>query len=863
MHSPYSPALPPDLAHTLRTAHMYRQGGRLAEAEALCRNALALYPRQPDLLAQLGGLLMQKGDLQAALPLLEEARKTAPGQAQHWLTATQCLLGLGRAKEAKKLISEAIRKGLRHPLADELLRQASGNSGSKTGKNLPLGEALRQLDALFRAGRHAEVERLGRELADRHPKAFEAWYLLGLAALAQGRVQEAVQPFKRAVELNPGMAPAQFNLGFALEKLGRMDEALEAYRRTLACDPRLPDAHNNLGNVLQKLKRHEEALAAYKQAIALRPQNAGYRMNQGEALRDLGRLDEAVAAYQAALGINPAMVDACVNLSLALYLLGRYEESLAASQRVAEACPDSWEAYQNLGHALSQLKRHEEAVAAYRHAAGMSPDDAALHKELGQALQESGQYEAALASLRRALELRPDSDSILNLLAAALLDSGRYNEAIETYRRGLALNSDGFYIHSNIVLTLNYQAGGAPEMLLAEARAFGEKAASKAVPFVRHDNPPIPDRRLRVGLVSGDLGRHPVGYFLQNVLESIDPDRLELFAYATAERKDALNERLRRSILHWRDASQQKMDDKALAQQIRADGIDILIDLAGHTAYNRLPVFAWKAAPVQVSWLGYLGTSGLAAMDYILADSWALPVGEEGQFIETPWRLPESYICFSPPDLPVEVGTLPALGEGCITFGCFNNLNKINDEVVACWAGLLQAVPDSRLYLKTKSLGAPEMREKLVESFGKYGIAHERLRLEGKIDSHEEHFRAYHQVDIALDPFPYPGITTTVEALWMGVPVLSLKGQRFISHQGETILRNVGLPQWIAADADDYVAKATVFANDLPALATLRAGLRPRLLASPLCDAPRFARNFEAALRGMWRKWCEEKGARN
>jgi len=531
------------------------------------------------------------------------------------------------------------------------------------------------------------------------------------------------------------------------------------------------------------------------------------------------------------------------------------------SQRVIEQRPDSFEAYQSMGHALQKLRRHAEAAEAYRRAAELRPDDALAHKDLGLALRDAGHYEAALSSLRRALELRPDYDLAINLIAGTLLDMGRIPEAIDTYREGLALDPDGvFGMHSNLLLTLNYQAGATSGALLAEARAFGEKAARKASPFVGHDNARDPDRRLRIGLVSGDLGQHPVGYFMQNVLEALDPDRLEVFAYATAERKDALNQRLRRAIPHWREADGAKLSDEALARQIRADGIDILIDLAGHTGHNRLPVFAWKPAPVQVSWLGYLGTTGLEAMDYILADAWALSAGEEAQFTETPWRLPESYICFSPPDSTVGVGPLPALDKGYITFGCFNNLNKITDGVVACWARVLQAVPNGRLYLKTKSLEVPEAREALLASFARFGIAPERLLIKGRFESHEAHFRAYHDVDIALDPFPYPGITTTVEALWTGVPALAMKGDRFISHQGETILHNVGLPQWIAADADDYVAKAAAFAGDIRALATLRDGLRERLLASPLCDAPRFAHNLEAAFRGMWRKWCEQQG---
>lgn len=854
-------ALPPDLEQTLHMVHEYRKGGRLAEAEALCRQRLVPYPRQPDLLGQLAELLMQKADFQSALPLLEQAREAVPGRAQYWLLQTQCLLALERNKEAKKIISEAIRLGLRHPLADELLKQARAEGKKKTEKPVSLGVALRELDALFRAGRHAKLEEVCRELRQRYPQAPQIPYLLGMAALAQGRPQDAVTPLAQAVKLDPAMAPAQFNLGFCLESLGRLDEALAAYRQTLAIAPQLADAHNNLGNVLQKLKRHEEALAAYESALALRPENPGFHRNRGDALRDLSRLDEAVLAYEKAIRSDPGQMEAYVNLALVLHLLGRYEASMEASQRAIERCPDYSEAYQNLGHALRELERHEEAAAAYRRAIEIKPNDSESHKELGVALKDSGNYGAALTSLRRALELQPDSEAIINLLAGALLDAGRHDEALETYRRGLALNPEGgFGMHSNLLLALNYQGGATPEVQLTEARAFGEKAARKAVPFAKHVNLPDPDRRLRIGLVSGDLGQHPVGFFLLNVLVNLDPDRLEVFAYATTHRKDAINERLRRSIPCWCDASPAKMDDKALANRIRSDGIDILIDLAGHTAKNRLPVFAWKPAPVQVSWLGYLGTTGLDAMDYVLADAWALLAGEEVQFTETPWRLPEAYICFSPPDVPVEVWPLAALDKGYVTFGCFNNLNKISEEVVACWARVLQAVPNARLYLKSKSLGAAEMRQKLMASFGRFGVSSERLVLGGTLASQEEHFRAYRQVDIALDPFPYPGITTTVEALWMGVPVLSLKGQRFISHQGETILHNVGLSEWVAADVDDYVAKAEAFAGDIKALAALHSGLRGKLLASPLCGAPRFAKNFEVALRGMWRKWCEGKG---
>lgn len=855
-----SSSLPPDLHPTMQMALEYRKGGRLIEAEALCRQMLARQPRQPDVLGLLADLLMSQGNCNAALPLLEQARECAPGNPQHWLLLTQCLLAMGRAKDAKKVISEAITNGLRHPLADELLRLARSGKPRRPDKPVPLGELLRQLEALLQAGRYAEAETLGREAQRRHAKSAQVVYWAGMAVLLQRRPGDAIPLLARAAELDRALAPAHYNLGFALESQERWEEALAAYRRAVAIAPNLADAHNNLGNVLQKLGRHEEALAAFERAGRLRPVDATLQLNRGNALVRLERLDDARLAYEAALKFNPALLDGYVRLALVLSRLERYEDIVPLLSRAIEQSPGSVEAHQSLGRALRKLRRHDEAVAAHRRAVELRPGDAQLHIDLGVALRDAGRYEAAFPALRRALELRPDDESALGWMGATLLDMGCVNEAIETYRRGLALKPDAFFLDSALLLSLNYQSDKTPAALLAEARAFGERVGRSAVPFKQHANAPEPDRRLRVGLVSGDFGDHPVGFFLKNVLCHVDPDRLELCVYETAGRKGTLNAFLRRMAPRWLDAKDVlKLDDEALASRIRADGIDILVDLAGHTAHNRLPVFAWRPAPVQVSWLGYLGTTGLDTMDYILADRAALPDDEEAQFTETPWRLPETYICFSPPEVPVVCNTLPASDNGYLTFGCFNNLNKIGDRVVSCWAKLLHAVPDARLYLKTKTLMAAEVRERLLARFARCGVASERLILDGQFANHEAHFRAYHQVDIALDPFPYPGITTTLEALWMGVPVLAMKGDRFISHQGEMILHNVGLPEWIADGEDDYVMKAMAFARDTQALAALRRGLRTRLETAPLCDAPRFARHLEEAFRGMWRQWCEKR----
>jgi predicted O-linked N-acetylglucosamine transferase (SPINDLY family) len=291
---------------------------------------------------------------------------------------------------------------------------------------------------------------------------------------------------------------------------------------------------------------------------------------------------------------------------------------------------------------------------------------------------------------------------------------------------------------------------------------------------------------------------------------------------------------------------------------VREDAIDILVDLSGHTGGNRLRLFARKPAPVQVTWLGYVATTGLQAMDYILCDRYLAPVNESDHFVEKPWYLPNTRLCFTPPQDEIVVGALPALTKGRVTFGCFNNLTKMNDAVVALWAQVLHAVPGSRLFLKSKQLNDPSLQRATLSRFAARGVAADRLALEGA-SSRAGYLAAYNRVDIALDPFPFTGGTTSVEGLWMGVPLITKRGDRFVAHQGESILHNVGLPEWIATDNDAYVAIAVARAADLSSLAALRVKLRSRLLASPLCDAPLFARNLEAAFRGMWQAYCSQE----
>jgi predicted O-linked N-acetylglucosamine transferase (SPINDLY family) len=371
-----------------------------------------------------------------------------------------------------------------------------------------------------------------------------------------------------------------------------------------------------------------------------------------------------------------------------------------------------------------------------------------------------------------------------------------------------------------------------------------------------HDNDHDSQRRLKVGFVSGDLRAHPVGFFVESVLAHLDPKALDIVLYPTYSQVDALTKRLQDLGFAWN--SLVGLSDERAAQRVREDAIDILVDLSGHTAHNRLMLFARKPAPVQVTWLGYSATTALQAMDYIFCDGYLAPADESHHFVEKPWYLPNTRLCFTPPQDEIAVGALPALTHGRVTFGCFNNLTKMNDAVVALWAQVLRAVPGSSLLLKAKQLNDPSLQQATLARFAVHGIGADRLALEGA-SSRAGYLAAYNRVDIALDPFPFTGVTTSVEGLWMGVPLITKRGDRFIAHQGESILHNVGLPEWIATDNDAYVAIAVARAADLSGLAALRATLRSRLLASPLCDAPLFARNLEAAFRGMWQAYCSQE----
>ena len=681
---------------------------------------------------------------------------------------------------------------------------------------------------------------------------------LGDVMARQGHWQAAEASCRQALSLQPGLAAAHLNLGNALKGLGRLNDAVASYRETVARSPHLAEGHTALGMALRQQGFVAEAVAHLNKSVVLRPDHAATHDQLGVALHAAGQTEAALGSLQRALVLQPRSAAAHFHLGNVLADLGRTDKAVRHYHDALALEPGHAEVQANLGVSLLALKQVVPAVAALRQAVALQPSHALTHSNLGNALMAQGLMHDALASHAQALALAPELGLVHRNLAHVLKAVGEPEAALAQLEQALALDPEHLAVHSEVMFVQQYlaQTPSRGEARLAAARRFGELAHRRARPFTSWANSPLPERCLRIGLLSADLRAHPVGYFVETVLAALSraaTGRVDILVYANQRENDAVSQRLRPCCSQWHTVVD--LDDTALANLIRNDKVDVLIDLSGHTLNNRLPVLAWKPAPVQLSWLGYCGSTGLSSVDALIADPWIVPENCTGEFIEPVVRLPQTFLCFTPPPFDLAAGPPPAHADGGIRFGCFNQLAKMNDEVVAVWAKVLQAVAGSRLLLQAQTLQDPAIGARVFDRFARNGIRPDRLSLQPAQDR-ASYLAAYRQVDIALDPFPYPGGTTTLEALWMGVPVLTLPGSSALSRQGFSILQNLGLGDWVAKDADEYVSLAVQHAADKMTLAALQHSLRERLLSSPLCDAPHFAGHLEQAVRALWRDWC-------
>jgi protein O-GlcNAc transferase len=568
-----------------------------------------------------------------------------------------------------------------------------------------------------------------------------------------------------------------------------------------------------------------------------------------------GRLQDAIRIYQSILREQPAHADSIHLLGVAFLQMGDAARALLLIDRAIALQPAVAAYHNNRGQALHRLARLDEAGAASRQAIALEPTLAEAHNNLGTYREAKGELAAAAVAYAEALRLRPGYAEAHTNLGNVLKEQGRVEAALLHFRRAVDLQPRVAALHSNLVLALHYQDGVSPTDLAAAhlraAAAYAESAPARGPALTTQE----PSRRLRVGYVSADLRNHSVARFIAPLLTRYDRSAFEVIAYSDTVVPDEVTAEFQRHTT-WRDIS--GCNDDGLVQLIRSDRIDILIDLIGHTSKPRLGAYAAKPAPVQITYLGYPNTTGLAAVDYRVVDARSDPVGTTDRFCtEMLWRLPVSAWCYrAPPSLPPprEAGS-----SGPITFGSFNTLAKLSDRTLGWWAAILRAVPDSRLLLKAKALNDESTRRVLAERFQRERISPERLVLRPWAQSMREHFDHYREVDVALDSFPYHGTTTTCEALWMGVPVVTLAGETHHSRVGASLLHQVGLDDCVAQHPDDYVRIAVELSQG-QRLAALRAELRQRMAGSSLCDEPRFVRDFESMLRSMWRAHCGEPG---
>ncbi|OGA49728.1 MAG: hypothetical protein A3G25_05310 [Betaproteobacteria bacterium RIFCSPLOWO2_12_FULL_63_13] len=650
-----------------------------------------------------------------------------------------------------------------------------------------------------------------------------------LALYRQGRLRETIEQGVALADRFPNEPFIPNIIGAANAAMGRFKEAVVSYNKALKLKPDYAEAHNNLGNALKNLGQLDDAAGSYRRALRIRPHYAKAYSNLGVAMSDLRQLDEAVASYRRALQIKPDLAEAHSNLGDALRDLGQLDDAVASYRRALQIKPDLAEAHSNLGHALSELGQLDDAVASCRRALQIRPDYAEAHNNLGNALRGLGQIDEAVASCRRALQIKPDyAHAYSNMLFAyAYSGSLEWQEYLE-------------------------QARG------WEKACFSHRArqAARRKSFVRL---PRSGRILRVGYVSGDYRQHAVSYFLESLFASHDRDRFEVFAYNTNSFTDEVTARIKHSVEHW--VSLVGISDTDALGRIETDAIDVLIDLSGHTAHNRLGLFARRAAPVQAHYLGYFASTGLTEMDYWIGDEVLTPPLHDAHFSECVWRLPRVRVAYHGQAAAPTPAWRPA-ADGTVWLGSFNNLGKLTPHTLALWARVLHALPEGRLLLKTKDLADATNRRRVLDTMAGHGIAPDRIELRDRSATPDwaAHMAYYSRLDIALDPVGgHSGVTTTCDALWMAVPVVALMGNSMASRTTASMLAAIGHPEWYAESDEEYVAKVVALAKDLDGRKAVRAVQRQQTAQSPLCDSVNLTKCLEQAYLQMFDRWQERQ----
>ena len=900
----------------IKKALTHQEAGRIQDARRLYLSVLQTEPRHPEANHGLGVLSVKQGKIDAALPFLTAALQANPREPLYWLSFAEALLLTGRTGDARTVLDKGIASGLSGPSVVALKRRlahlelyqraldhhkfgrlaeaeqlytailsddpvhveslhmigvlAFQTNRADLGIDL-IGQAIQIKDnvaafhsnlgnALAAAGRVADAIRSFERALELDPADPETHNGLALALQSQGQSNAAFTRLEAVLRINPNHVAAHNNIGNIFKSKGDAERAKEYYEKAVQLDPTYALAHNNIGSLLRDAGRHDEAIERYRQALSLAPDFAEAHYNLATTLMDVNNTEDALAHLERAIEIQPVFPDAQFSLGNYHERQGNLDEALRRYKSVIDAGIKTANAHNNTGAILLESGKPHQAMEHFAAALREDPNRSDAHNNLANALHKIGRVDPAILHYREALRLKPDYAEALSNLAGALKVQGKLAEAIEAYKAAITTKPNLITAHNNLLMLLGYSDHVPHSELVDQALLFNDCIAAPLLRTRAPSNSVDPDRRLRIGYVSGDFRDHAVSYFFEPLLAHHDHRQFEFFAYSTSHlEEDAVTERIKAGVDHWRNIP--RHSDDAAADLIESDAIDILVDLSGHMAANRLLVFARKPAPIQATWLGFTTTTGVKAIDYRISDSYTDPVGLTEHFnVETLWRLPGAFCCYQAPrSNPAAIDHPPRDDNGYVTFGCFNNFAKVNDRLLMRWAEILARIPNARLLLEIIGIDGEDFRRETEARLQRLGLPLDRVILEPR--KRENQFVLYNKIDIALDPFPFNGGTTTMDALWMGVPVVTLAGEYFTSRMGVTILTNTGLPDLIAATEDDYVEIAVGLATNPDRLRGTRHELRKRVTESRMMDHAAFARDMEEALRGMWRLWCEQQTA--
>jgi protein O-GlcNAc transferase len=862
------------------------KAGQSQEAHRLYAAILKVQPKHPDANHNTGLLTVGFGKIELALPFFKTALETNPSNAQFWYSHIVALIKLERLTDAKALLDQAKSKGIKGDDFDQLeqrLNDANKASAVKTDDAdayYNMGIALQEQSKLEEA-----IEAYNKALVLK-PDYADAYNNTGTILQEQGKMEEAIEAYNKVLSLKPDHAEAYYNMGIALQDQGKLEEAVNAYNNVLSIKPDYANAYNTMGMALQEQSKLEEAIEAYNKALEIKPDHVDAYNNMGIALQDQGKLEEAIEAYNKVLSLKPDYVEAYNNMGNAFQEQNKLEEAIEVYNKALAIKPDYVETYNNMGNAFKDQGKLEQAIAAYNKALEIKPNYADAYNNMGTVLQEQNKLEEAIEAYKKALVLKPDYVEAYNNTGTILQEKNKLEEAIEAYNKALAIkpdyeaartqkllqqaricNWDSIAEDVNLIPGLGTSEKHVPPFALLPLEDSPERHLTRSKIYAKasypqktlppKDRPSKRPKRIRIGYFSTDFKEHPVAYLIAKVLEQHNRDQFEVFGYSVyGSSSCVMRRRLEKSFDSFMDV--QSMSDRDIALQARQDEIDIAVDLNGYTQYARTGIFAYRAAPIQINYLGYPGSMGSNFMDYIVADRFLIPPESQKHFSEKQIYLPNTYL---PTDNSRELSkkkiTRNELGlpDDAFVFCCFNNNYKISTNEFDIWMRLLTKVEKSVLWLRQSNQFS---QINMMNEAKKRNVDPSRLVFADKINM-DKHLARQRFADLFVDTFAFNAHTTAAEALWAGLPLVTKLGKGFTARVAGSLLNAVGLPELITQSEQDYEALILKLATNPMKLAEIKEKLATNRLTQPLFDTELYTKHLENGYQQAYQNYFEGK----